>query len=319
LLVFLGAILLSVVSSLTVVFADDDNEFEFIGTVQSFPPGFVGDWMIGGKTVHVTSATEIDQEEGMVAVGVTVQVEGALRADGSIDAKQIEVQEREQEEITFKGTIMSLPPPPFIGDWKVGGKIVHVTATTRVDQEEGPVAVGAFVSVEGTQRADGSIDATKIEVLSNVSGDDGRTELEGVVQHLPPGGSLIGDWMVSGRIVHVTASTNIEQEHGQVMVGSQVEVKGTLRSDGSLDAKKIEVKEMEQGDQDAHFKGSIQSMPGTPDMSGDWMVAGVTVHVTRSTRLAGNPAAFVIGGRVKVGGSQRSDGSVDAARIKGQS
>jgi len=102
------------------------------------------------------------------------------------------------------------------------------------------------------------------------------------------------------------------------MVGSQVEVKGTLRSDGSIDAKKIEVKGMDQEDQDAHFQGSIQSLPGTPDMSGDWMVSAVMVHVTHATRLVGDPAAFVIGGRVKVVGSHRTDGSVDARKVKGQ-
>ena len=117
-LAFLAAVLLSFGPSLTVILADDDgDEFEFTGTVQHLPPmGLVGDWMVSGRTVHVTSATEIDQEEGRVAVGAVVKVEGTLRADGSIDAKEIEVKEQEQEEITFKGTIMSLPTSGLIGD-----------------------------------------------------------------------------------------------------------------------------------------------------------------------------------------------------------
>jgi hypothetical protein len=294
-------------------------EVEFKGIIQHLPgtTGFIGDWVVGGRTVHVTAATRIDTEEGAVAVGATVQVQGTQRADGSIDAQEIEVQEAEQAEVEFKGTITSLPPTGFIGDWMVGGKIIHVSAATRIDQEEGPVVVGALIQVEGVQRPDGSIDAAKIEVLSNPGGDDGRSELEGVIQMLPGTTGFIGDWIVSGRTVHVTTATTIDQEHGAVAVGAQVEVKGNLRSDGSLDAVKIEVKAGQQDDHaDARFKGSIQSLPNTSDMTGDWVISTTMVHVTRATRLSAQHGAFVVGGRVKVTGTQRTDGSIDASRIK---
>src|SRR5215218_4844896 len=43
--------------SATETFAED-NEFEFAGTISSLPPtaGFVGDWVVAGRTVHVTSS-----------------------------------------------------------------------------------------------------------------------------------------------------------------------------------------------------------------------------------------------------------------------
>ena len=324
------AVLVCSLAGLSVVSANHDGddhgggEFEFTGTVQSLPntPGFIGDWMVGGKIVHVTSATRIEQEDdhegGHVAVGATVQVEGTLRADGSVDATEIEVKEAEEAEVTFKGTIMSLPGTTgFIGDWMVGGKTVHVSSATRISQEDGPVVVGALVSVEGAQRADGSIDATRIEVLSNPGGDDGRNELEGVIQSLPNTTGFIGDWVVSGRTVHVTSATIIETEHGAVAVGAQVEVKGTLRGDGSIDAAKIEVKANEQDDHSvARLKGSIQSLPHSSDMSGDWVVSTTTVHVTSATRLQNEHGVFTVGGRVKVKGMQRADGSIDARMIK---
>jgi len=305
-------------AALGIVRADDDNELEFSGTVQSLPntPGFIGDWVVSGIKVHVTSATEIEQEHGVVKVGDIVKVEGFLRSDGSVDAKQIEVKEGEDEdnEVEFKGTIQSFPAG-LIGDWMVGGRIIHVTSATKIEREEGPIVVGAFVKVEGTQRPDGSIDATKIEVLSNPSGDDGRNELEGTIQSLPTGG-LIGDWIVSGHVVHVTAATIIDMEHGPVVVGAQVEVKGTMRADGSIDATKIEVQENEQEDHSAtRLKGSIQSLPHTRDMTGDWLVNTTTVHVTTSTRL-NSDHGFTVGGQVKVKGMRRADGSVDARMIK---
>ena len=69
------------------------------------------------------------------------------------------------------GAITKLPGTPnFVGDWTVGDKIVHVTATTKLDQEHGAVAIGAYVEVKGTPNSDGSITATKIEIQLPASG-----------------------------------------------------------------------------------------------------------------------------------------------------
>ncbi|NOZ27595.1 MAG: hypothetical protein GXP39_06015, partial [Chloroflexi bacterium] len=48
----------------------DDDEYEFRGTVESLPSsGLIGDWVVSGRTVHVSAETRIDQEDGPVAVG----------------------------------------------------------------------------------------------------------------------------------------------------------------------------------------------------------------------------------------------------------
>ena len=59
--------------------ANDEDEFEFTGVISSLPntAGFIGDWVVGRRTVHVTSSTRIEQEDGSPAVGKTVEVEGA--------------------------------------------------------------------------------------------------------------------------------------------------------------------------------------------------------------------------------------------------
>jgi hypothetical protein len=273
--------------------------------------------MVDMRTVHVTSATEIDTEDGQVAVGAMVEVKGTQRTDGSVDAQEIDVEKGQQAQVDFKGTITNLPSTTgFIGDWTVGGKTVHVTSTTRIDQEEGPVVVGAFISVEGTQRADGSIDAAKIEILSNPGGEDGHAELEGTIQSLPNTTGFIGDWMVGGHTVHVTTATVIDTEHGQVAVGAQVDVKGNLEPNGSIDATRIEVKGQEDDQGETQMRGSIQSLPHTSDMTGDWVVNTTTVHVTSATRLVNQHGMFTVGGQVKVKGMQRTDGSIDASRIK---
>ncbi|HKP87174.1 MAG TPA: DUF5666 domain-containing protein [Blastocatellia bacterium] len=325
--------------------AGHENEVKFTATVESMPGnGFTGDWRIGGRTVHVTNSTEIDQEDGAIVTGSTVKVEGRQRTDGSVDATEIERRggnsgggsgsgsggsgggsgsggngggNNNADDVTFKGTIESFPGG-FVGDWRIGGRTIHVTASTRIEQELGPVAVGAFSEVKGTQRADGSMDATKIEIKSNVAGGDGRDELKGTIQSLPNTLNFIGDWTVSGRAVHVSAATTIDREHGPIAVGAFVEVNGVRRADGSIDATRIEVKtDVDSSDGDnKNVKGTIESLPNTAGLMGDWVINGRIVHVISSTKLKTEHGAFAIGVRVKVKGIQLADGTVVAIKIQ---
>ncbi|HKA23104.1 MAG TPA: DUF5666 domain-containing protein [Blastocatellia bacterium] len=327
----IGFILTFSVGSTALASDHDEDDFKITGVIESLPntAGFIGDWRVSGRTIHVTSATRIEQEDGRVAVGVTVKVEGTLRSDNSVDAIEIEVKERaegddddDDGQPTFKGTIEILPNAPgFIGDWRVGGRTIHVTAATKIETEFGPVAVGAFVEIKGTVRPDGSIDATKIETKSNVAGGDGRDEFKGMIESLPAGG-LVGDWKVKGRTVHVTSATVIDQEHGRIAVGAVVEVSGTLRPDGSLDAARIEVRTASDSDSSddsnqgspATVKGTIQSLPPS-GLLGDWTVAGRLVHVVSSTKLKSEHGAFAVGVTVKLKGLQMSDGSIVATKV----
>ena len=334
-IVALGALILGFSQGNTVL-AGHDNEFNFTGIVESLPnsAGLVGDWRVAGRTVHVTSSTRIEQTDGQVAVGATVKVEGTSRSDNSFDAAEIEVRQEapgggsddgngggdDSAQPTFKGTIEILSTATgFIGDWRVGGRTIHVSAATRIETEFGPIAVGAFVEIYGTIRTDGSMDATKIETKSNVIGGDGRDELKGVIEALP-GTGLVGNWRVGGIIVHVSAETIINREHGAAEVGAFVEVAGTRRPDGSIDATRIEVKPSGVSDsngegQPATVKGAIQSLPAS-GLVGDWTVAGRLVHVVSSTKLKSEHGAFVIGTRVKVKGMKMADGSVVATKVQ---
>lgn len=331
-IVAVGALILGLSLGNT-AFASHDNEFKFTGVVESLPDsaGFVGDWRVAGRTVHVTGSTRIEQTDGRLAVGATVKVEGTTRADSSFDAVEIEVRQGasgsgsddgsgdDSVQPTFKGTIQVLSTAVgFIGDWLVGGRIIHVSAATRIETDFGPVAVGAFVEVHGSMRPDGSMDATKIETKSNVAGGDGRDELKGVIESLP-GTGFIGDWKISGRTVHVTAETIINQEHGPAAEGAFVEVHGTRRADGSIDASRIEVNPSSGGasgeGRPAKVKGAVESLPAS-GLIGDWTVGGRLVHVVSSTRLNAEHGAFAIGTRVKVKGLLMADGSVVATKVQ---
>jgi len=229
--------------------AGNPEDKDFVGAIQTLPgtASLVGDWMVGGKTVHVTASTRLDEEGGTFAVGSSVEVKGTMRTDGSIDATEIELRSSAPGgppagQTSFRGTIESLPGTGVVGDWKVSGKIVHVTAATRIEPATGTPVVGGFVEVQGATRADGSIDATKIEVkFVPPAGKPAPTEFRGAVESLPATAGFVGDAVVSGRTIHITTTTRIDQEDGALAVGAMVEVKGTAQTDGSLDATRIEV------------------------------------------------------------------------------
>ena len=78
----LGLILLFLVG---IAFADR----EFYGTVQKLPQGYIGQWVVDGKTVQVTNETKLDFEHGPAKVGSYVKVEG-LTFEGKFIAEEIE-------------------------------------------------------------------------------------------------------------------------------------------------------------------------------------------------------------------------------------
>jgi Subtilase family/Domain of unknown function (DUF5666) len=79
---------------------------------------------------------------------------------------------------SFQGAIESLPVGGLIGDWRVSGHTVHVSASTEIRQDKGPVAVGAQVEVNGTTQTDGSTNAARVDVLSGSGGGGGETSFQ---------------------------------------------------------------------------------------------------------------------------------------------
>ncbi|HKP12662.1 MAG TPA: DUF5666 domain-containing protein, partial [Blastocatellia bacterium] len=65
------------------------------GAIQSLPntADLIGDWTVGGRTIHVVSSTKRNREHGMFAVGVSVKVKGMMMSDGSIVATKIQVRD----------------------------------------------------------------------------------------------------------------------------------------------------------------------------------------------------------------------------------
>jgi hypothetical protein len=69
----------------------------------------------------------------------------------------------EPTEIHLEGVIQQLPADRLLGIWMVSQKAVVVTEATKLEEEDGPIKVGAKVDVKGFAQPDGSIMATNIE------------------------------------------------------------------------------------------------------------------------------------------------------------
>jgi Domain of unknown function (DUF5666) len=69
----------------------------------------------------------------------------------------------EPPKIELEGFIQQLPAGRLFGIWMVSEKAVVVTEATVIEEEDGPIRVGANVNVRGFAQPDGSIMATNIE------------------------------------------------------------------------------------------------------------------------------------------------------------
>jgi hypothetical protein len=219
-----------------------------------------------------------------------------------------------------------MPPSGFVGDWTIAGRAVKTTATTTIDQSDGPLVMGAIVEVKGTQSAPGDpVMATKLEVQSGAGGtgteedDDGSDgDITGPIESLPDG-TFIGEWMVGGQKVIVLTTTRLDQEHGGFVVGAIVEIQGTPGPDGFV-ASKIETKSSsmppEPEDAELKIEGLIDELPAGGGLIGTWKVNGVSVEVTDETELEDDGGPFVVGASVEVKGFPLVGGGVQATKIE---
>lgn len=144
-------------------------ELEIVGTIDELPPaGLIGDWRVGGRLVRVTSATRLDAEHGPFAPGATVEVHGISDALGALLATRVERTEGNgapAPALRFWGTVEAMPAPATapIGLWRIGGRLVSVSASTAIRQNDGPLGIGAVVEVSGWAQGDGTVLAHELE------------------------------------------------------------------------------------------------------------------------------------------------------------
>jgi hypothetical protein len=236
------------------------------GIVESMPDqGYAGQWVISGRKVQVGKDTLIKEKRGKAAVGAHVEVKGQQSGD-VFTAYKIEVEgssDRAQSPYPgkFYGTVESMPETGRDGIWVINGREILVTGNTRIDEEYGKTAPGAFVEVKGDYSGR-TFTAYEIEVKGEKrhreipSSPKKATEsgsrdysphkerifnsrFQGIIDAIPQSG-YEGSWVIDGRRVEVDNKTLIDETGGRAAVGAFARVKG-IRSGETITAYEIEI------------------------------------------------------------------------------
>jgi hypothetical protein len=291
-------------------------------------------------SIHRNQFTQI---EGEPQPGQRVKVKAAHLDDGTLLAVKVALEKEDSPDddpdhkVEFCGTVEALPDNGYLGEWTISGRTVVVTEATEINEHKATIEIGAVVKVKAVLR-NNELVALEIEVKERKDDDDDDDDhhggqfvrIEGEIERLPDDGGLIGEWVVAGRTVIVSAHTEIEGEK-HIDLGVVVKVKGHVRQEGGpIRAREIEVEghEGDPGDHDSvRFSGPIISLPISPtvtlpdDLIGTWKIGWEngerTVIATAETRFKQTDATpFAVGVLVEVEGTLQSDGSILARKIR---
>lgn len=84
------AVLVSALAVFFLLVGPASAQREFFGAVEAMPGnGYVGTWIISGKTVEVTPQTEVKLKRGPISIGSAVKVHG-FSQDGRYIVREIE-------------------------------------------------------------------------------------------------------------------------------------------------------------------------------------------------------------------------------------
>lgn len=177
--------------------------------------------------------------------GARVEVKGQQR-DGFVYAERIHVNadgddDPQDESASIHGTIQSISGSVPTLTLNVGGVTVRTDGGTVV-QRRGDVQtldtlkVNMDVHVVGVRRADGSLDARRVQINDDPAG--GEFEIEGSVGGLS-GTCPAVSFKVNGYSISTTASTSFEVSCASLRNGTRVKVNGTRQADDSVSATRV--------------------------------------------------------------------------------
>jgi hypothetical protein len=208
---------------------------------------------VNGRLVKGDSLTEYFGNGGRddfsrLTVGLRVEVKGQQR-DGYVYAERIHINEPDQDDddeqdqsASIHGTLTAITGTPPTLTLTVGGTTVRTNASTVV-QRRGDVQtleqlkLGQSLHVVGDRRADGSLDARRIQIEDDAAG--GVMEIEGSAGGVK-GTCPALTFGVNGFGVVTNASTTFEGGACSTLrSGNRVTVTGTRQGDGSILATRV--------------------------------------------------------------------------------
>jgi len=283
---------------------------------------------VSGHTVLVTSSTVIRHGDtamtlSQLEVGQRVHVKGNTSGTGATattTATTILVQNfNTAVPVNLEGTVSGLTGTASAFQFTLAGRTVKGDATTEFkgggrSPSFADLSNGDEVHVKGTLR-EGFVQAERIN-LDDDDDDADEFEAEGAVSGVSGTCPSI-TFTLAGKTIRTNAST--EFKHGpcsSIASGDTVEVEGTLQTDGSVLAKKVEIEKDDDDEHEWESHGAISGLTGAcPAIT--FTLSGKTVRANGSTRFHNIACSAIANGtRLEVEGRLQTDGSVLATTIK---
>jgi len=243
-------------------------------------------------------------------------------------------------EAEVKGVVEALPPATAPLTFKAAGRTVVTNGSTvfkdgSIARSFADLKLGMRVEVKGTASGD-AVTAARVEIENeaaeppNDDDDDDNpnpprnpeASITGMLKTLA-GTAPALTLTVNTTTVRTTGATTVRRRGNPLtlaalQVGQTLEVEGTRRTDGSIDAQKITIEDDENEDEDdeLELEGTMSGLTGTcPALS--FIVNSRQVATNGSTQFDKTAcSAFRSGDRVEVKGTSRTDGSVLATRLR---
>ena len=316
-------------------------EAQLEGLIESLPPTTAPlTFKVAGRSVKTDTSTKF--EDGSVTrtfadlrIGMRVEVKGTTSGD-TLNATKVEIQnDHVDAPVEVNGVIDSLSGSPAAFQFKVGSRLVKGDANTGFfgdgDRPDSftDLKNGVRVEVKG-QQADGFVQATRIHVEyadddapnpPNPPPQNPEASIDGRLSAIA-GAAPALTLTVNSTTVRTTSATTVQRRGNPVtlatlQVGQTLEVEGTRRTDGSIDARKISIEDDDDNEQnEVELEGTLSGLGGTcPSLS--FTVNSRSVATNASTEFDKTTcSAFKNGDKVQVKGTRQSNGSVLATRLR---
>jgi len=200
-----------------------------------------GTFTLDGVTVNAKAATLLPAGTAL-ASGLYARASGKFDANGVLQATEVKLQDRDDSapRAELKGTITSYVS---LADFSVRGVPVDASIARLKDCGSGSLANGQFVEVKGAI----SLTSPKVKATELSCSDDSRVpngaviEREGLASAIDLNAKTLKITPRQGPAINVawTDTTYFRDITAATLSGATVDVEGTLRSDGSILAKKI--------------------------------------------------------------------------------
>jgi hypothetical protein len=207
---------------------EEADEISVEGVVSVFVSAT--EFSIGEQSITTNSETEFkNSSASMLALGVTLEVEGVLDENGTLVATKVEFEEPDDVEVEGIITVFTSAT-----DFEIDGQHVITDEFTAFnDGTAENLALGVEIEVEGYANSDGSIVAFKVEFEEF---DENEVEVSGTISEF----ISATDFSIGEQ--KITTNDDTEFEDGTIddlADGVSVEIEGVVNEDGILVAEKV--------------------------------------------------------------------------------